>query len=340
MAFALAAFVFLLRAAHSVTEAGVRAFRERGGRQGGTHESNSLIAGTIVGAALLLVALIGGVSSSSPPSTTASSEGSPPRSNSVPADSSERTTRRRRHGTRHHRPRHHVSSSRTAGCPSAGETLEGVYHPSRLVILDSCRRVTGKVVSVRDEDDGDLHVNVELEPRFQALLSRGNYEEQHGALVVEFMARDGGHLPRPSAGQRIELSGAWVGDSQHSWNELHPVWSVRLDGGPIHRSGPRFGGSPRRARSESAEGTCRNEQRARCTGYGGSGSHADRSSPSPNSSSPATGGTSSAGPDKDCLDFDTQRQAQRYFESKGGPGSDPDRLDADHDGIACQSLPG
>lgn len=56
--------------------------------------------------------------------------------------------------------------------------------------------------------------------------------------------------------------------------------------------------------------------------------------------SPATGRTPSAGPDKDCLNFDTQRQARRYFESKGGPGSDPDRLDADHDGIACQSLPG
>jgi endonuclease YncB( thermonuclease family) len=43
--------------------------------------------------------------------------------------------------------------------------------------------------------------------------------------------------------------------------------------------------------------------------------------------------------DRDCSDFDNQRQAQRYFESRGGPRSDPDRLDADGDGRACDSLP-
>ncbi len=43
--------------------------------------------------------------------------------------------------------------------------------------------------------------------------------------------------------------------------------------------------------------------------------------------------------DKDCSDFDTQHQAQRYFKNHGGPRHDPSRLDTDHDGKACEDLP-
>lgn len=42
--------------------------------------------------------------------------------------------------------------------------------------------------------------------------------------------------------------------------------------------------------------------------------------------------------DKDCSDFSSHRQAQHYFKKHGGPRHDPDRLDADHDGIACEDL--
>ena len=42
--------------------------------------------------------------------------------------------------------------------------------------------------------------------------------------------------------------------------------------------------------------------------------------------------------DRDCSDFSTHRQAQRFFE-RHHPRRDPHRLDADHDGIACESLP-
>lgn len=48
----------------------------------------------------------------------------------------------------------------------------------------------------------------------------------------------------------------------------------------------------------------------------------------------------SGGGDKDCKDFATHAEAQSYFISKGGsPTNNVDRLDADHDGIACESLP-
>lgn len=40
--------------------------------------------------------------------------------------------------------------------------------------------------------------------------------------------------------------------------------------------------------------------------------------------------------DRDCSDFRTQKAAQRFFK-KHHPKRDPHRLDADRDGIACES---
>jgi hypothetical protein len=40
--------------------------------------------------------------------------------------------------------------------------------------------------------------------------------------------------------------------------------------------------------------------------------------------------------DRDCRDFATQRAAQLFFLRHGGPRYDPDRLDGDDDGVACE----
>lgn len=42
--------------------------------------------------------------------------------------------------------------------------------------------------------------------------------------------------------------------------------------------------------------------------------------------------------DRDCSDFSSWRAAQKFYKRHGGPQRDPHRLDADHDGIACESL--
>lgn len=44
------------------------------------------------------------------------------------------------------------------------------------------------------------------------------------------------------------------------------------------------------------------------------------------------------GKDYDCSDFSTQKEAQAFFESNGGPSNDPHRLDQDKDGVACETL--
>ena len=140
---------------------------------------------------------------------------------------------------KHHRRRR---ATRAAACPSRAHVLDGVYHPERLTVLDPCQAAAGRVTTVRHEEDGDL--------------------------VVEFMARDGGHLPEPSVGDAISLVGGWVDDTEHGWNELHPVWSVRLNGGPRSTSGPQFGGSPASDRSRNAAGDCRTQTGRPCHGYG------------------------------------------------------------------------
>ena len=44
--------------------------------------------------------------------------------------------------------------------------------------------------------------------------------------------------------------------------------------------------------------------------------------------------------DVDCPDFDTHAHAQSFFRGTGGSTTnDPYRLDRDHDGIACETLP-
>jgi len=46
--------------------------------------------------------------------------------------------------------------------------------------------------------------------------------------------------------------------------------------------------------------------------------------------------TLAQGADRDCSDFNSWREAQSFYEANR-PG-DPHRLDADNDGIACESL--
>ncbi|MBA2954638.1 hypothetical protein GON03_09915 [Nocardioides sp. MAH-18] len=43
--------------------------------------------------------------------------------------------------------------------------------------------------------------------------------------------------------------------------------------------------------------------------------------------------------DRDCGDFGSQAAAQRFYLAAGGPAADPHGLDAEGDGVACESLP-
>ena len=45
------------------------------------------------------------------------------------------------------------------------------------------------------------------------------------------------------------------------------------------------------------------------------------------------------GRDRNCSNFSTRTEAQAFYIAAGGPEHDRHRLDGDHDGIACESLP-
>jgi micrococcal nuclease len=62
--------------------------------------------------------------------------------------------------------------------------------------------------------------------------------------------------------------------------------------------------------------------------------------PAPKPAQPSyTGRYDPFGPDRDCGHFSTHAEAQAFFLAAGGPATDRHRLDADRDGVACETLP-
>lgn len=106
----------------------------------------------------------------------------------------------------------------------------GVYHTYRFTLLSACRSASGVVESIRHESDHDYHLDLKLDSKYQGLLAPGNFKYQHGFLVVEIIPMDEPYIPVPSVGQRVTVTGAWVDDTDHGWNEIHPAWIVNGEG--------------------------------------------------------------------------------------------------------------
>jgi hypothetical protein len=122
------------------------------------------------------------------------------------------------------------SLRREAAPPSpycrSGSPLAGIYHPQRLVVKSRCRIAIGTVSKVKFETyDGDVHVDLRLDPAYEGLLDDGNDRIGHD-LVVELIPQDRSRVAVPAEGARVEVVGPWVADQQHGWNEIHPAWWV------------------------------------------------------------------------------------------------------------------
>ena len=108
----------------------------------------------------------------------------------------------------------------------AGSPMAGVYHSQRLIVKSRCRIAVGTVAEVKFEEyDGDVHVDLRVDSGYGRLLSDGN-DRVGGDLVVEIIPQDRSRVAVPEEGQRIEVVGPWVEDTQHGWNEIHPAWWV------------------------------------------------------------------------------------------------------------------
>jgi hypothetical protein len=107
-----------------------------------------------------------------------------------------------------------------------GSPLAGVYHPQRLHVKSRCRVAVGTVRQVKFEEyDGDVHIDLRLDPGQEKLLSEGN-ERVGGNLIVEVIPQDRSRVAVPSEGARVQVVGPWVDDTQHGWNEIHPAWWI------------------------------------------------------------------------------------------------------------------
>jgi hypothetical protein len=108
----------------------------------------------------------------------------------------------------------------------SGDPLAGVYHPARLVVKSRCRVASGTVEVVRFEAyDGDVHVELRLDPGQDGLLSLGN-ERLAGNLLLEIVPLDRARVPVPRAGERVSVVGPLVDDTAHGWREIHPAWAI------------------------------------------------------------------------------------------------------------------
>src|SRR5438445_5780264 len=115
-----------------------------------------------------------------------------------------------------------------------------VYHPQRLQILDPCIQATGIITTIKAEPDGDYHIRVQLDDNYTNLLNQGNIDKQHGDLVVEPVCihevtqadavdaclNYSSSLVIPPVGTHVIVTGSCVLDTNHGWNEIHPLSKI------------------------------------------------------------------------------------------------------------------
>jgi len=139
------------------------------------------------------------------------------------------------------------SSSPAAGTTvhiCTGDPRAHVYSPDRLQLLAACVGVTGTIELERAEPDGDYHARLRLDPGQtcgdQACVNAENESQQSGDLVLEPVCENpvtqadadaacqGYHNPLtlPPVGSHVIAIGPFVLDTNHGWNEIHPLESI------------------------------------------------------------------------------------------------------------------
>jgi hypothetical protein len=125
-------------------------------------------------------------------------------------------------------------------CPNLDVLWSHVYHPGRLDVQKRCLKVTGEIVDVKTEADGDWHIQLKLDDGQAELLNEGNFSKQHGNLVVEPICespvkQEDAQQPcgdlhygitRFRKGTHVVVVGSYVHDQEHGWMEIHPVSSI------------------------------------------------------------------------------------------------------------------
>ena len=127
----------------------------------------------------------------------------------------------------------------------AGDPWQFKTAKDRLKIIQDCITLTGTIKNAKAEPDGDFHITVDVDPEFKNLLNEKNTSGQRGFLVVEPVCSNRVTQPdtlkegvckgfsqsiyqKNMKGKRVRITGAYVTDMEHGWNEIHPVTSIAL----------------------------------------------------------------------------------------------------------------
>jgi hypothetical protein len=134
-----------------------------------------------------------------------------------------------------------LNISLSAQCNSS--LWKHVYNPERFKVWKKCTSITGTINLVRPlEADGDYHILLHADPGQGHLLNQKNMDSQRGCLVIEIICvkkvtqtdaieackNCPKNITIPKKGQRVKVTGSFVTDQQHGWNEIHPVSSVEV----------------------------------------------------------------------------------------------------------------
>jgi hypothetical protein len=124
--------------------------------------------------------------------------------------------------------------------PNCSATLwSHVYHPNRFTLWKKCTSVTGVIMHLKKEADGDYHIQLKLDPGQPRFLNQRNMDIQKGCLVLEIICfnkvtqvdaiqpckRCSRNITVPGRGDHVKVTGSFVKDLErnHGWNEIHPV---------------------------------------------------------------------------------------------------------------------
>lgn len=118
-----------------------------------------------------------------------------------------------------------------------------VYHNYRLIINTACMSATGIIDGTPySEADGDYHIRLRLDSPYTYMLNAANVSSEYGDLVCEpicvaAISQSDAVVPcqgvinnvyLPNAGEHVKVTGPYVTDNAHGWNEIHPVTSIEI----------------------------------------------------------------------------------------------------------------
>ncbi len=116
-----------------------------------------------------------------------------------------------------------------------------IYHSNRFKVYEACKTVSGIILARHYEADGDIHLQLRLNGN-SSLLNSKNISGQNSCLVLEIICAKKvtqanaiepcsgyyNNVTIPSIGDQVSVTGSYVLDTHHGWNEIHPISSLSI----------------------------------------------------------------------------------------------------------------